>query len=191
MERAASSVRSPATSARWSAHADRITRTIVRKPIPEHRKSAMSRCSWRFLFVRFPYQTAGDIVDVRQAAGDGFAVDADLGGRVHLREPAHDIKLHDLPIDLIQYSLVSDVLLVPARHVFQPLRQGQARSDLSIAPFVPAARVGQRSKTPVRSRMTSMRTLSSLRSSVRSSPVPPFPLSRPLLTSLSSVWRYV
>ena len=62
----------------------------------------MSRCSWRFLFVRFPYQTAGDIVDVRQAAGDGFAVDADFTGRVQLREPAHDIKIHDLLIDLIQ-----------------------------------------------------------------------------------------
>ena len=62
----------------------------------------MGRCSWRFLFVRFPYQTAGGIVDVRQAAGDGFAVDADFTGRVHLREPAHDIKLHDLLIDLIQ-----------------------------------------------------------------------------------------
>lgn len=99
----------------------------------------MSRCSWRFLFVRFPYQAAGDIVDVRQAAGDGFAVDADLGGGVHLREPAHDIKLYDLLIDLIQYALVSDVLPVPARQMFQLLRQGQARSDLSIAPFVPAA----------------------------------------------------
>ena len=62
----------------------------------------MSGCSWRFLFVRFPYQTAGDIVDVRQAAGDGLSVDADLGGGVHLREPAHDIKIHDLLIDLIQ-----------------------------------------------------------------------------------------
>ena len=83
----------------------------------------MSRCSWRFLFVRFPYQTAGDIVDVRQAAGDGFAVDADRGGGVHLRDPAHDIKLHDLLIDLIQYSLVSDALPVAAREVFQLLRQ--------------------------------------------------------------------
>ena len=26
----------------------------------------------------------------------------DLGGGVHLREPAHDIKLHDLLIDFIQ-----------------------------------------------------------------------------------------
>ena len=85
----------------------------------------MSRCSWRFLFVRFPYQAAGDIVDVRQAAGDGFAVDADLGGGVHLREPAHDIKLHDLLIDLIQYSLVSDALPVAAREVFQLLRQSR------------------------------------------------------------------
>lgn len=99
----------------------------------------MSRCSWRFLFVRFPYQTAGDIVDVRQAAGDGFAVDADLGGRVQLREPAHDIKLHDLLIDLIQYALVSDALPVAAREVFQLLRQSQARSDASSLPFVLAA----------------------------------------------------
>ena len=99
----------------------------------------MSRCSWRFLFVRFPYQTAGDIVDVRQAVGDGFAVDADLGGGVHLREPAHDIKLHDLLIDLIQYALVSDALPVAAREVFQLLRQSQARSDASSLPFVPAA----------------------------------------------------
>lgn len=151
----------------------------------------MSRCSWRFLFVRFPYQTAGDIVDVRQVAGDGFAVDADLGGGVHLREPAHDIKLHDLLIDLIQYALVSDALPVAAREVFQLLRQSQPRSYAFVTPFRARRRAGQRSKTPVRSRMTSMRTLSSLRSSVRSSPVPPFPLSRPLLTSLSSVWRYV
>lgn len=99
----------------------------------------MSRCSWRFLFVRFPYQTAGDIVDVRQAAGDGFSVDADLGGGVHLREPAHDIKLHDLLIDLIQYALVSDALPVAAREVFQLLRQSQARSDASSLPFVLAA----------------------------------------------------
>ena len=62
----------------------------------------MSRGSWRFLFVRFPYQAAGGVVDVGQAAGDGFSVDADLGGGVHLREPAHDIKIHDLLIDLIQ-----------------------------------------------------------------------------------------
>lgn len=47
-------------------------------------------------------QAAGGVVDVRQAAGDGFAVDADFTGRVHLREPAHDIKIHDLLIDLIQ-----------------------------------------------------------------------------------------
>lgn len=94
----------------------------------------MSRCSWRFLFVRFPYQTAGDIVDVRQAAGDGFAVDADLGGGVHLREPAHDIKLHDLLIDLIQYALVSDALPVAAREVFQLLRQSQPRSYLLSLP---------------------------------------------------------
>ena len=52
---------------------------------------------------------------MRQAAGYGFAVDADLGGGVHLREPAHDIKLHDLLIDLIQYALVSDALPVAAR----------------------------------------------------------------------------
>ena len=95
----------------------------------------MSRCSWRFLFVRFPYQTAGDIVDVRQAAGDGFAVDADLGGGVHLREPAHDIKLHDLLIDLIQYALVSDALPVATREVFQLLRQSQARSYVASLPF--------------------------------------------------------
>ena len=62
----------------------------------------MSRCSWRFLFVRFPCQTAGGVVDVGQAAGDGFAVDTDFTGRVQLREPAHDIKIHDLLIDLIQ-----------------------------------------------------------------------------------------
>ena len=99
----------------------------------------MSRCSWRFLFVRFPCQTAGYIVDVRQAAGYGFAVDADLGGRVHLREPAHDIKLHDLLIDLIQYALVSDALPVAARELFQLLRQSQARSDASSLPFVLAA----------------------------------------------------
>lgn len=94
----------------------------------------MSRCSWRFLFVRFPYQTAGDIVDVRQAAGDGFSVDADLGGGVHLREPAHDIKLHDLLIDLIQYALVNDALPVAAREVFQLLRQSQPRSYLLSLP---------------------------------------------------------
>ena len=94
----------------------------------------MSRCSWRFFFVRFPYQTAGDIVDVRQAAGDGFAVDADLTGRVHLREPAHDIKLHDLPIDHVQKSLISDALPVAAREVFQLLRQSQPRSYLLSLP---------------------------------------------------------
>ena len=163
----------------------------LRRPLKHNRKSAMSRSSWRFLFIRFPYQAAGGVVDVGQAAGDGFAVYADLGGGVHLREPAHDIKPDDLAVDQVTDSLVSDVLPVPARQMFQPLRQGQARSDALSLPFMPAARAGQRSKTPVRSRMTSMRTLSSLRSSVRSSPVPPFPLSRPLLTSLSSVWRYV
>lgn len=47
-------------------------------------------------------QAAGGVIDVRQAAGDGFAVDADFTGRVQLREPAHDIKIHDLLIDLIQ-----------------------------------------------------------------------------------------
>lgn len=97
----------------------------------------MSRCSWRFLFVRFPYQTAGGVVDVRQAAGDGFAVDADLGGGVHLRESAHDIKLHDLLIDLIQYALVSDALPVAAREVFQLLRQSQPRSYAFVTPFGP------------------------------------------------------
>ena len=79
-------------------------------------------------------QAAGDIVDVRQAAGDSFAVDADLGGGVHLREPAHDIKLHDLLIDLIQYALVSDALPVAAREVFQLLRQSQPRSYLLSLP---------------------------------------------------------
>lgn len=97
----------------------------------------MSRCSWRFLFVRFPYQAAGGVVDVGQAAGDGFAVDADLGGGVHLREPAHDIKLHDLLIDLIQYALVSDALPVAAREVFQLLRQSQPRSYAFVTPFGP------------------------------------------------------
>lgn len=94
----------------------------------------MSRGSWRFLFVRFPYQAASDIVDVRQAARDGLAVDADLGGGVHLREPAHDIKLYDLPIDHVQKSLVSDALPVAAREVFQLLRQSQPRSYASSLP---------------------------------------------------------
>ena len=71
---------------------------------------------------------------MRQAAGDGFAVDADLTGRVQLREPAHDIKLHDLLIDLIQYALVSDALPVAAREVFQLLRQSQPRSYLLSLP---------------------------------------------------------
>lgn len=97
----------------------------------------MSRCSWRFLFVCFPCQTAGDIVDVRQAAGDGLAVDADLGGGVHLREPAHNIKLHDLLIDHVQKSLVSDALPVAAREVFQLLRQSQPRSYAFVTPFGP------------------------------------------------------
>lgn len=97
----------------------------------------MSRCSWRLLFVRFPYQAAGGVVDVRQAAGDGFAVDADFTGRVQLREPAHDIKLHDLLIDLIQYALVSDALPVAAREVFQLLRQSQPRSYAFVTPFGP------------------------------------------------------
>ena len=97
----------------------------------------MSRGSWRFLFVRFPYQAAGGVVDVGQATGDGFAVDADLGGGVHLREPAHDIKLHDLLIDLIQYALVSDALPVAAREVFQLLRQSQSRSYAFVTPFGP------------------------------------------------------
>ena len=44
-------------------------------------------------------QAAGGVVDVRQAAGDGFAVDADFTGRVQLREPAHDRKSYDLLID--------------------------------------------------------------------------------------------
>ena len=85
---------------------------------------------------------AGNCDDVRQAAGDGFAVDADLGGGVHLREPAHDIQSYDLLIDLIQYALVSDALPVAAREVFQLLRQSQARSyfrSLPSARRTPAA----------------------------------------------------
>lgn len=97
----------------------------------------MSRCSWRFLFVRFPCQAAGGVVDVRQAAGDGFAVDADFTGRVQLREPAHDIKSHDLLIDHVQKSLVSDALPVAAREVFQLLRQSQPRSYAFVTPFGP------------------------------------------------------
>ena len=89
----------------------------------------MSRGSWRFLFVRFPCQTAGGVVDVRQAAGDGFAVDADLGGGVHLREPAHDIKLHDLLIDHVQKSLVSDALPVAARLALPKELEHLTRSD--------------------------------------------------------------
>ncbi len=79
-------------------------------------------------------QTAGGIVDVRQAAGDGFAVNADFTGRVQLREPAHDIKLHDLLIDHVQKSLVGDALPVAAREVFQLLRQSQPRSYLLSLP---------------------------------------------------------
>lgn len=94
----------------------------------------MGRCSWRFLFVRFPYQTAGGVVDVRQAAGDGLAVDADFTGRVQLREPAHDIKSHDLLIDHVQKSLVSDALPVAAREVLKLLRQSQPRSYLLSLP---------------------------------------------------------
>ena len=97
----------------------------------------MSRCSWRFLFVRFPCQTVGDIVDVRQAAGYGFSVDADLGGGVHLREPAHDIKLHDLLIDHVQKSLVSDALPVAAREVLQLLRESRPRRYAFVTPFGP------------------------------------------------------
>ena len=82
-------------------------------------------------------QAAGGVVDVGQAARDGFAVDADLGGGVHLREPAHNIKLHDLLIDLIQYALVSDALPVAAREVFQLLRQSQSRSYAFVTPFGP------------------------------------------------------
>lgn len=77
---------------------------------------------------------AGNCDDVRQAAGDGFAVYADLGGGVHLREPAHNIKLHDLLIDHVQKSLVSDALPVAAREVFQLLRQSQPRSYLLSLP---------------------------------------------------------
>lgn len=97
----------------------------------------MGRCSWRFLFVRFPYQAAGDIVDVRQAAGDGLAVDADLTGCVHLREPAHDIKIHDLLIDHVQKSFFSDALPVAAREVLKLLRQSQPRSYAFVTPFGP------------------------------------------------------
>ena len=97
----------------------------------------MSRGSWRFLFVRFPDQTAGDSVDVRQAAGDGFSVDADLGGGVQLREPAHDIKIHDLLIDHVQKSLVSDALPVAAREMLKLLRQSQPRSYAFVTPFGP------------------------------------------------------
>ena len=97
----------------------------------------MSRCSWRFLFVRFAYQTACGVVDVRQAAGDGFAVDADLGGGVHLREPAHDIKPDDLLIDQIKCPLVSDALPVAAREVLKLFRQSQPRSYAFVTPFGP------------------------------------------------------
>ena len=79
-------------------------------------------------------QTAGGVVDVRQAAGDGFAVNSDFTGCVHLREPAHDIKLHDLLIDYVQKSLDSDALPVAAREVFQLLRQSQPRSYLLSLP---------------------------------------------------------
>ena len=89
------------------------------------------------LFALCSCQTAGGVVDVRQAAGDGFAVDADFTGSVHLREPAHDIKIHDLLIDLIQYALVSDALPVSAREVFQLLRQSQPRSYAFVTPFGP------------------------------------------------------
>ena len=82
-------------------------------------------------------QTAGGVVDVRQAAGDGLAVDADFTGRVQLREPAHDIKSHDLLIDHVQKSLVSDALPVAAREVFQLLRQSQPRSYAFVTPFGP------------------------------------------------------
>ena len=74
---------------------------------------------------------------MRQAAGDGFAVDADLTGCVQLREPAHDIKIHDLLIDHVQKSLVSDALPVAAREVFQLLRQSQPRSYAFVTPFGP------------------------------------------------------
>ena len=74
---------------------------------------------------------------MRQAAGDGFAVDADLTGRVQLREPAHDIKSYDLLIDHVQKSLVSDALPVAAREVFQLLRQSQPRSYAFVTPFGP------------------------------------------------------
>ena len=74
---------------------------------------------------------------MRQAAGDGFAVDADLTGRVHLREPAHDIKIHDLLIDHVQKSLVSDALPVAAREMLKLLRQSQPRSYAFVTPFGP------------------------------------------------------
>ena len=80
---------------------------------------------------------AGNCDDVRQAAGDGFAVDADLGGGIHLREPAHDIKPDDLLIDQIKCPLVSDALPVAAREVFQLLRQSQPRSYAFVTPFGP------------------------------------------------------
>ena len=102
-------------------------------PFAGHRKST----PWDHptgCFALCSCQTAGGVVDVRQAAGDGFSVDADLGGGVHLREPAHDIKIHDLLIDLIQYALVSDALPVAAREVFQLLRQSQPRSYLLSLP---------------------------------------------------------
>ena len=74
---------------------------------------------------------------MRQAAGDGLAVDADFTGRVQLREPAHDIKIHDLLIDLIQYALVSDALPVAAREMLKLLRQSQPRSYAFVTPFGP------------------------------------------------------
>ena len=74
---------------------------------------------------------------MRQAAGDGFPVYADLGGGVHLREPAHDIELNDLFVDQIPDSLVGDALPVAACECFQLFRQSQACSD-SVTPFQPA-----------------------------------------------------
>ncbi len=83
---------------------------------------------------------AGDFYDVRQTAGNGFSVDADLGGRVHLRQSAHDMVLDDLLVYLVQNCLGRDALPVAARVVLQLLRQSQPRSNCSVTPFVPAAR---------------------------------------------------
>ena len=77
---------------------------------------------------------------MRQTTGNGLAVDADFGGRVQLRQSAHDMVLDDLFIDRVQNCLVSDALPVAAREVFQLFRQSQPRSNCFVTPFVPAAR---------------------------------------------------